>query len=432
MTVPAPTVPTSAYQESSGLPRLLPVDGGSVDLAAHLALHGPVPPGSSSTALLSALDDVALSGRGGAGFSTARKWAAVGSAAGPKVVVANGSEGEPASRKDRSLLTRNPHLVLDGLQIAAEAVGADVLYLFLPPDPQTHASVDQALAQRAARGTDRRPILLVVAADRYIAGEESAVAAALNGHPGLPRSRATRVFERGVRGRPTLIQNVETLANVALIARYGAAWYRGLGTEAEPGTVLLTVGGWVRSPGVFEAPIGVALSEVIEVAGGALDGVQSVLVGGYHGSWLPGGELATVGMSQASLASQDARLGAGVVVVLPERACGLLESARVARYLADQSAGQCGPCRFGLADIAKSLDAVGRREDTYRHIPLLERWLGMVDGRGACSHPDGSARFIRSTLATFADEVHRHEIGDCRAAGVALKLFPTGSRVAAP
>ncbi len=430
MTAPVPSFASTALQPATALPRLLPPKGGVVDLASHLAMHGPIPHGWSSADLIRALDAVALCGRGGAGFSAARKWAAVGSATGPKVVVANGSEGEPASRKDRMLLARNPHLVLDGLQLAAEAVGADVLYLFLPPDPQTNAAVDRALAERASRGADRRPILLVVAQDRYVAGEESAVVAALNGQPALPRVRTTRVYERGVRGRPTLVQNVETLAHIALIARYGSEWYREIGTASEPGTVLVTVGGWVQAPGVTEIPAGAGLGAVIDAAGGPIDGVQAVLIGGYHGSWLPGSALAAVDMSQASLAAYGARLGAGVVVVLPDRACGLIESARVVRYLADQSAGQCGPCQFGLADIAKSVEAVSRREAAYRHIPLLERWLAMVEGRGACSHPDGSVRFIRSTLAGFADEIHRHEVGDCRAGGQSLKLFPTTSRMA--
>ena len=370
----------TAGPDPSALPRLLPASEGR-DLAAHLAAHGPIPHGLRSADLLADLDSVALTGRGGAGFPTARKWAAVASAAGPKVIVANGSEGEPASRKDRVLLTRNPHLVLDGLQLAAEAVGADVLYLFLPPDSQTSAAVDRALAERSSRRVDRRPVLLVTSGDGYVAGEESAVVAALNGQPALPRARTSRVYERGVRGRPTLVQNVETLANVALIARYGSDWYRALGTVEAPGTLLLTVSGWVGAPGVTEAAAGTGLTRVIDAAGGPIDGIQAVLLGGYHGSWLRGADVDGLSLSALSLAPHGARIGAGVVLVLPDRACGLLESARAVRYLAEESAGQCGPCRFGLADIATSVEAVSRREDTGRqrgHAPALDD-----DGRGA-------------------------------------------------
>jgi NADH:ubiquinone oxidoreductase subunit F (NADH-binding) len=420
----------AASPDPVALPRLLADSGRG--LAAHLAMHGPLPYGWGRADLLTTLDAVALAGRGGAGFPTARKWAAVAAGAGAKVVIANGSEGEPASRKDRALLALNPHLVLDGLQLAAEAVGADVLYLFLPPDPRTNAAVDRALAERSAHGTDRRPVLLVVAGDRYIAGEESAVVAALNGQPALPRVRTTRVFESGVRGRPTLVQNVETLAHVALIARHGAEWYRGIGTAEEPGTLLLTVSGWVSAPGVIEVTAGVGLTAAIDAAGGAIDGTQAVLLGGYHGCWLRGTDLPRLDLSAASLTPFGARTGAGVVVVLPDRACGLIESARVVRYLADQSAGQCGPCQFGLADIATSVEAVSRRQDTGRNVALLRRWMAMVEGRGGCSHPDGSVRFVRSTLEVFAGELHRHELGECRATGQTLGLLPITPTFAAP
>jgi NADH:ubiquinone oxidoreductase subunit F (NADH-binding) len=414
----------AALRDQVALPGLLPATAGGHDLAAHLGTYGPVPDRAAAE-LIAAVEAAALTGRGGAGFPTARKWRAVASAPGAKVVVANASEGEPASRKDRTLLTRSPHLVLDGLQLASAAVGADVLYMFLPPDPYAGAAVDRALAERSARRIDRRPVLLVEAGDRYIAGEESAVVAALNGQPALPRSRTTRVFERCVRGRPTLVQNVETLANAALIARYGTTWSHAVGNGTEPGTVLLTVSGWVGRPGVVEVAAGVAVTEAIDAAGGPIDNVQAVLIGGYHGSWLRGGDIGAITLSAASLATHGARRGAGVMVVLPDQACGLLESARVVRYLADQSAGQCGPCRFGLADIATSFEAVARGKDTRRNVALLQRWMTMVQGRGACSHPDGSVRFIASTLDVFADELHRHEVGECRAAGHSLALLPT-------
>jgi NADH:ubiquinone oxidoreductase subunit F (NADH-binding) len=379
--------------------------------------------------LLAAIEDVALTGRGGAGFPTARKWAAVAAAAGPRVVVGNGSEGEPASRKDRALLRLSPHLVLDGLQLAAEAVDADTLYLFMPPDSKAIATVEQALAERSNRGIDHRPVTLVVAEDRFIAGEESAVAAALSGQPGLPRGKATRVFERGVNGRPTLVQNVETLAHIALIGRHGSAWYRGAGTTHEPGTMLLTVGGFVRWPGVTEVAAGASLTDVVEAGGGATDGIQAVLIGGYHGTWVRGTDVEAIDLSQASLAAHGARIGAGVVVVLPDQACGLVESARVIRYLADESSGQCGPCLFGLADIATAVETVCRGGDVRHQLASLQRWLAMVDQRGACSHPDGSARFVRSTLAVFQDEIRLHEVGRCRSGGRSLDVLPVADRV---
>jgi NADH:ubiquinone oxidoreductase subunit F (NADH-binding) len=412
----------------AAVPRLLPDSSHSRGLAEHLALHGPLPYRWGQDGLHAALDAAALTGRGGAGFPTARKWAAVASASGPKVVVGNGSEGEPASRKDRALLRLNPHLILDGLQLAATAVDADMVHLFMPPDAKAIAAVERALQERAERGIDHQPVALAVADDRFVAGEESAVAAALSGQPGLPRAKSPRVFERGVRGRPTLVQNVETLAHIALIARYGSAWYRGTGTAREPGTALLSISGFVRWPGVTEVAAGTRLTEVIESAGGATAGVQAVLIGGYHGTWVRGVDVAAIDLTRESLAAYGARIGAGVVVVLPDHACGLIESARVVRYLADESAGQCGPCLFGLADIATAVEAVSRGGDIRQQLASLRRWLEMVERRGACSHPDGSARFVRSTLAAFEEEIGLHEVGRCRAGGRDLAMLPTSDR----
>jgi NADH:ubiquinone oxidoreductase subunit F (NADH-binding) len=410
------------------LPRLLPTSDRSVGLAEHLERHGPMFHRWGQDGLHDALDEAGLIGRGGAGFPTARKWAAVASGIGPRVVVGNGAEGEPASRKDRTLLRLNPHLVLDGLQLAAEAVDADLLYMFMPPDPKARAAIDGALAQRSSRGIDRRPVTVVVAEDRFIAGEESAVAAALSGMPGLPRTKSPRVFERGVRGRPTLVQNVETLAHIALIGRYGAEWYRGSGTEHEPGTALLTVSGFVRWPGVTEVVGGASLTEVLEAGGGASAGTQAVLIGGYHGTWVRGTDVDAIDLTEASLAAHGSRIGAGVVVVLPDHACGLVESARVIRYLADESSGQCGPCVFGLADIATAVEALSRGNDIRHHVASLNTWLAMVEHRGACNHPDGSARFVRSTLVAFEDEIDLHEVRRCRSGGRDLAILPVAAR----
>jgi NADH:ubiquinone oxidoreductase subunit F (NADH-binding) len=402
---------------ATALPRLLTESGRPRGLEEHLHLHGQLPDELATHGLIATLDAAQLLGRGGAGFPTARKWSAVAAAAGPKVVVANGSEGEPASHKDRTLLHINPHLVLDGLQLAAEAVDADQLYLYAPPGAALKTALEALLIERAANAVDRRPVVVFSAVDRYVAGEESAVAAALSGEPALPRAKPPRVFERGVRGRPTLVQNVETLAHVALIARYGADWYAGAGLPDEPGSLLITVGGAVHRPGVTEVAIGAALDDAVLAAGGPTDGVQAMLVGGYHGSWLRSGQVAATTLSQVSMSARGARVGTGGLLVLPNHACGLIEAASVARYLADQSAGQCGPCVFGLADIATAMEALTRRGDIRAQVAALHRWMAMVEGRGACSHPDGAVRFVRSTLEEFAEEVRLHDVGRCRSGG---------------
>jgi NADH:ubiquinone oxidoreductase subunit F (NADH-binding) len=321
--------------------------------------------------------------------------------------VGNAAEGEPASGKDAVLLTTNPHLVIDGLLLAAEAVGArrTVLVLATHGSRSVRAAVDAALRERR----DARRIELVEAPDRFVAGEESAVVDAIEGGPGLPRSTPPRVFERGVGGRPTLVQNVETLAHVALVARYGAEWFRGVGTVDEPGSMLTTVadagGRWVA-----EVAHGTPLGSVVDLSGD----VQAVLVGGYHGSWLSASAARRADLSRASLGAWGASPASGVLAALPGSACGLVETARVALYLAADSAGQCGPCLNGLPRIALVLEELAVGRATARDLDDLARWAGLVEHRGACRHPDGTVRFVRSALETFEAEVQAHLAGRCR------------------
>ena len=377
------------------------------DLDSHLHRNGPLP--DHGDHLLSTVEESGLTGRGGAGFPAWRKLAAVRGAGRHPVVVANGAEGEPASDKDATLLRTAPHLVLDGLQLAAEAVGADRAYVYTG----TTDALRRALAERRR---DRVRPELVAAPDGFVSGEESAVVAAIEGRPALPRDKRRRVVEYGVGGRPTLVQNVETLAHLALIARYGAGWFREQGTDTEPGTFLATVGGAVRRPAVYEAPYGVPLERLLARAGGASEPLQAVLVGGYHGGWVPA-DRTDVAMARATLAPFGASPGAGVVVALPASRCGLVESARIAAYLARQSARQCGPCLNGLPRLADTLTrlAHGGRDPGLPH--EVSRLAGLVAGRGACHHPDGTARFVRSSLAVFGPEVAAHLGGWCTAGG---------------
>ena len=386
----------------------------AADLDAHLVQHGPVPWQGGPSRLVATAEAAGLTGRGGAGFPTWRKLVAVGTGERP-VVVANGAEGEPASAKDRTLLVRAPHLVLDGLQLAAECVGARRAFVYLPAGPATEA-VRRAVAQRRDARLDRIRVDVVAAPDRFVSGEESAVVAAIEGRAALPGDKLRRVIESGVHGRPTLVQNVETLAHLALVARHGADWFRGRGTRAEPGTFLATVSGAVSAPGVYELPYGLPVSEALGRAGGPAATLQTVLVGGFHGAWLPA-EAAAAPLSRAGLQPWGASPGAGVLVALPAGRCGLVESARIVAYLARQSAGQCGPCVNGLPRLA---DTLHRLAHGGRHPGLpaeVARLCALVAGRGACQHPDGTVRLVRSSLGVFADDVRAHLAGHCTQAG---------------
>ncbi len=381
------------------------------DLAAHEHRSGPLPWQGGRGRLLPAVEASGLTGRGGAGFPTWRKLTAVASGSRP-VVVANGAEGEPASAKDLTLLTHAPHLVLDGLQLAAEAVGSDRAYVYAKAGPGADA-VRRVVAERVTRGWDRYPVEIIATPDTFLAGEESAIVARLEGRPARPRHRRRLIVEAGVRGRPTLVQNVETLAHLALIARYGAAWFRRLGTPAEPGTFLGTVSGACATPGVVEAPLGLPVGELVGLADGPTGPLAAILVGGYHGAWLPADPGCRIPMSREALASWGASPGAGVVIALPAGTCGLDATARIAGYLAEQSARQCGPCLNGLPAIAATLRRLADGTPDPELVARLDRLVALVDGRGACRHPDGTSRLIRSAMRTFAGDVAAHLHGSC-------------------
>jgi len=393
--------------------RLLPA--APEDLRAHLARYGPAPYRNQTGALIADVEASGLTGRGGAAFPVHRKLAAVARAGvrqGRAVVVANGAESEPASRKDELLLQFAPNLVLDGLQLTAEAVGAAEAHLYLhrAPGPE----ILRALAERAARGLDRLAVTITQAPPRFLAGQETAVVNRLGGGPALPTFQPPRVSERGLGGAPTLVQNAETLAHLALIARYGPRWFRAIGTNDEPGSMLTTIYRPDVKAHIREAAIGTPLRTLLgDGAGGP--GVQAWLVGGYHGTWLPMPDAAGITLDNASLRRFGAAAGAGVLAALPSDRCGLTEAARVTGYLAAESAGQCGPCLNGLPRIAAGLAELAGRGHRRQTRADLERWAGLVEGRGACNHPDGTVRFVRSALTVFAPEIQRHARGQCSA-----------------
>ena len=397
-----------------GLHRLLPPGGAGpgADLAAHAQAHGAVPYGGRTHRLIEEIGSAGLTGRGGAGFPVAVKMTAVANGPGRAVVVGNGAEGEPASHKDKQLLWVSPHLVLDGLQLAAEAVGARRAYLYLHPHDQLHRLLADALAQRTAAGWDRIAVTLVAAPPRFLAGEESALASRVGGGLALPSFKRPRVFERGVGGAPTLVQNVETLAHVALIARHGPAWFRQAGTAEEPGTMLVTAHRADGARRVREVPIGMPVADVLDLG---REPAQAVLAGGYHGTWIAAAQAAAMPLANSALGQAGATLGAGVLAALPPGSCGLAETARVLRYLAAESAGQCGPCLNGLPRIAAAFTELAGPSPDPRCLPDLERWAGLVTGRGACHHPDGTVRLVRSALGVFRGEIALHGRGRCAA-----------------
>lgn len=410
----------------NGLPRLLAGLDDGAGLRPHLERWGTVPPVGAAQ-LLRSVEASGLGGHGGAWFPAGRKWRAValaGNARHRPVVVANGAEGEPASMKDAVLLTRAPHLVLDGAAAAAVAVGAGRVVAYVH---RRHAGLMRAaVAERRVAGLDPVAVDVVEAPDVFLAGQESAAVNVVNG-----RRRATPSFvtvrsvrERGVENRPTLVHNVETLAHVALIARYGAAWFRCVG-DGE-GSMLLTVHGAWREPSVVEVPVGVPAVDVLGIDARSTGSFHGALLGGYGGGWVSMKTLQTMRLSEPAARRAGATLGAGVVALLPSWTCPVAEVARLAAYLRDQSAGQCGPCVNGLAEIAALLRhaafgpttpdvraaRTGRAGRVGRlggvDVPQLLSLCDLVDGRGACKHPDGVARMVRSACEVFGEHLAAH------------------------
>jgi NADH:ubiquinone oxidoreductase subunit F (NADH-binding) len=399
---------------AAGLPRVLAFAGRgrALTLAEHVARGGALDEVTCRRdPLIDAVAAAGLRGRGGAAFPTATKLRAVARQRGRRALVVNGAESEPLSAKDRALLELAPHLVVDGALLAAEAVGArDIVLAVKRSAWDAHAAVGRALSERRDAGAVR----LESTSTSFLAGEESALLRGLTGRPAKPTGVPPRPYERGLGGRPTLVANVETLAHLALIARHGADWFRALGTIDHAGSTLVTLAGAVDRPGVYEVALGTPIADVIAGAGERTATLRAVLVGGYYGAWLGASAAASTTLDDRSLHARGAALGAGVVAALPIDACPVAEVARVVRWTADQNAGQCGPCVHGLDAIAGAVAALAGGTARRDAIALLNRWCRQADGRGACHHPDGVVRFVRSALAEFAEELddhHRH--GPC-------------------
>ncbi len=269
-------------------------------------------------------------------------------------------------------------------------------------------SVLAAVAERQKQGGDPVPISVHDLPHHYVSSEETSLVHWLNGGEAKPTNTPPRPFERGVGKRPTLVDNVETLAHVALIARYGADWFREAGRGDATGTMLTTVTGAVAAPGVYEIEAGAAVQDVLALAGADVE-ADAVLIGGYFGTWHDISGSPACRFTAAGLSRAGGSPGAGVIFVLPPAACGLGEAARILRYLASQSAQQCGPCLFGLPaiadDLAQLASSAGRKAIRSAGCSGAS---AQITGRGACRHPDGAVRMAASALQAFAADAHAH------------------------
>jgi NADH:ubiquinone oxidoreductase subunit F (NADH-binding) len=416
------------------LPRLLTaVTQSPMPWDRHLQVHGDPGTNQRPEELLAHMKRSGLRGRGGGSFPLATKMQAVRRSRGTPILLVNGCEGEPMSAKDRLLMVCLPHLVIDGALAVARAIGADeILFAIDELNVRAGETIQWALAQRPElRDSGRVPEILWTPSG-IVSGQESALVRWCNEGVAKPVAVPPRVTERGIGRRPTLVANVETLAHVALIARHGGDWFRRLGTVEDPGSALVTVTGAVRHPGVYEIALGCSLRTLLGSAGGQSEPVRALLVGGYAGAWIDATAAATARLARRELSELGTRLGAGTLVALPASACPVAETTRVAGWLADQTAGQCGPCVNGLASIADELADVGDGSAGPDALGRLQRWCELATGRGACAHPDGTAAFVASALRVFAVEFLDHmRHGPCDACEAAPVLTVPGRLAAA-
>ena len=392
-------------------PRLLRAIEAGPSLSAHRT-SWPAPRRLSAKQLLALVEHSGILGRGGAGFPFGRKLATAVHSGRRREVIVNAAEGEPGSAKDSALMITAPHLVLDGAELVAGALGTKTIRVVVPRErAAVQVAVDDAVADR---GDFRYEVYET--GGGFVGGQAYAVMELIEGRENLPVSSWQPAAVSGLRGRPTLLSNAETYAQVATLHQLGPTVYAREGTDEEPGTTLVTVAGDGPGGVVIEVPHGVALADVLQRCG--YDADVPVLIGGYHGAWLPPDQVMRRMLTRADLKAAGATLGAGVILPLDHTGCPVVLTARIVEYLAGQSARRCGPCKLGLpelADAALRLAAGGGEHASAR----MRQVAGLVDGRGACAHPDGTARLVRSMFTSFPGEVSMHEQGLCAvAAGV--------------
>jgi len=399
-----------------------PLGGAPESLGAHVARLGPLPRDAAHGDLIANLEASGLLGRGGAGFPVGRKWRAMAERSrGQAVVVANGAEGEPASFKDRVLMADRPHLVVDGAILAAEAVGADEIVFYIGEEHE-HAVAAMRTAIDDRRDGIRQPTRVVTAPIGYVAGEATAAVHYINSGDARPTTTPPRMSERGVGGRPTLVQNVESLAYAALIARFGERWYRSAGRLETRGTALITVSGAVREQGVREIELGTTIGEVAAASGGDADGTRAVVLGGYFGTWASVGDVWDLPLDPAVMKSRGLTFGCGIVGLLPVDVCGVSATAGIMGFMAKESAGQCGPCLYGLRALGDATSRIALGQAGADDLGHVERWTSQVAGRGACHHPDGAVQLMASALDVFGDEfLHHARTRRCSVTGSAIE-----------
>jgi NADH-quinone oxidoreductase subunit F len=372
-----------------------------------------------------------LRGRGGAGFPTGMKWSFVplsgGSAGGAgadssghRYLIVNADEKEPGTMKDRWLMEGNPHQLLEGALIAAWAVQADIAYIFLRREYTRCAeSLTRAIAEAQKAGYVGERVLgsewnialrMHMSAGRYMCGEESGLLNALEGRRATPRNKPPFPQVSGLWGRPTVVNNVETLCNVPHILREGAEWYKALSPGSDPGTKIYGVSGKLNRPGLWELPMGTTARQLIDLAGGMRDGLRlrGLLPGGASTDFLSAEQL-DVKLDFDSVARAGSRLGTGTMIVLDDHTCPVGMVLSLEKFFARESCGFCTPCREGLPWVARTLEALEQGKGESSDLDILQQHVGLLaPGRTFCALAPGAVEPLGSALRLFREDFEAH------------------------
>jgi NADH:ubiquinone oxidoreductase subunit F (NADH-binding) len=372
-------------------------------------------------AVIDEVEASGLRGRGGAGFPTGAKWRSIrDSGAGTRFVVANGAEGEPSTFKDRWLMRRNPYAVVEGLAVASYAVGAAKAYVGIKKSFEREAAtLARAIVDFRTSGLlEEFPVNLVLGPDLYLFGEETGLLEVVEGRaplPRIPRPFMQGLFADATRENPTLVNNVETLANVAHVLSEGADWWRASGTESSPGTMAFSLAGDVEREGVFELPLGTPLRELIEVHGGGVraGGVVKAVVPGASSAMLPA-EVLDTPMDFESFGAIGSGLGSAGFFVLDETACMVEAAWLYSRFLSIESCGQCSPCKLNSGYVTERLERLHEgRGDVGGLDAVIERAATSTDGQ-RCALPTGESLIVQSLMQQYREEFEAHVGRSCQ------------------
>jgi NADH-quinone oxidoreductase subunit F len=376
--------------------------------------------GASPAGILNEIADSGLRGRGGAGFPVGRKWkAAAETPVTPRYVVCNAGEDEPGSFKDRTLIEYRPHLVLEGTILSARAIEADEVHFYINETyDDCIARITEAIDQANRAGyLGRLKTSIYRAPTVYVAGEDSAALEVLEGKAAKPRQKPPFPATAGLFGKPTIVNNVETLANIPLIVRNGGSWFRSYGTAESPGTMIFCLGPEMTSPGAYELPLGTSLRHLYEKIGGGLKSgkaLKAILPGGPSCAFLTNDQL-DLPLDPDSLKRAGTPLGCGVMRFYSEDTCMVEETLRIAQFFARESCGQCPACRMETAMLATMLERIGQGKGDPALFDQFQKIIDFNRGKGYCALVNMPGPPIISALRLFRDEFDEHlRTGTCR------------------